>query len=75
MVASIGTGVAITENRKNFQINLDLQYPSGIQYSILSTTFRGYTDIAAGVTGTQSATYYLSGCTYPSGEHTAIYHR
>jgi hypothetical protein len=61
MVASIGTGVAVAENRKNCQINLDLQYPSGFQYSILNTVFRGYADLAKGVSGTQSATYYFSG--------------
>jgi len=61
MVASIGKGVAVTENRKNCQVNLNLQYPSGFQYSILDTTFRGYADLAKGVTGTQSATYYFSG--------------
>jgi Domain of unknown function (DUF4360) len=64
MVASIGTGVAVTENRKNCQINLDLRYPSGFTYSVLNTQFRGYADLAAGVTGVQSATYYFSGCTY-----------
>jgi hypothetical protein len=62
MVASIGSGVAVTENRKNCQINLNLQYPAGFQYSILSTTFRGYASIAKGVTGLQQATYYFSGC-------------
>lgn len=62
MVASIGTGVPITENRKNCQLNINLQYPPGFQYSIFSTEFRGYAGLSANVTGTQSATYYFSGC-------------
>jgi hypothetical protein len=60
-VASLGNGVAVTENRKNCQLNINLQYPSGFQYSVLGTTFRGYAALTAGVSGTQSATYYFSG--------------
>jgi len=60
-VASIGPGVTITNNRANCQLNIDLEYPSGFQYSILSTEFRGYAQLDSGVTGTQSATYYFSG--------------
>ncbi|TVY78491.1 putative secreted protein [Lachnellula suecica] len=66
-VASIGPGVPITQNRVNCQLNLNLQYPSGFQYSILSTTFRGYAGLDKGVTGTQSATYYFSGLCDPTG--------
>jgi len=60
-VASIGPGVAVTAERVNCQLNINLQYPSGFQYSILGTTFRGYAGLDKGVTGTQSATYYFSG--------------
>jgi len=60
-VASIGPGVAVTNNRLNCQLNLDLQYPAGFQYSVLGTEFRGYAGLDAGVTGVQQATYYFSG--------------
>lgn len=60
-VASIGPGIAITENRKACQINLDIQYPGGFQYSILSADYRGYAAIDKGVTGTLKSTYYFSG--------------
>jgi len=60
-VASIGPDVAATETRKNCQLNVDLEYPSGFQYSVLSTEYRGYADLDAGVTGVQKATYYFSG--------------
>lgn len=60
-VASIGPTVAATENRKNCQLNLDLQYPSGFQYSVFTTQFRGYAALDKGVQGTQKATYYFSG--------------
>ncbi|CZS93212.1 uncharacterized protein RAG0_03596 [Rhynchosporium agropyri] len=60
-VASLGPGVPVTENRKNCQLNLELQYPGGFQYSISSTMYRGYVDVEKGVTGRQQATYYFSG--------------
>jgi len=60
-VASIGPGVDITQNRKNCQLNLDLEYPAGFQYSVFDTVYRGYVGISAGVTATQSAVFYYSG--------------
>ncbi|KAH6664924.1 hypothetical protein B0J14DRAFT_630365 [Halenospora varia] len=60
-VASIGPGVAIAQNRKNCQLNLDLRYPGGFQYSIFSTVYRGYVSLDAGVNGLQSSTFYFSG--------------
>jgi hypothetical protein len=66
-VASIGPGVAVTSNRVNCQLNINLKYPSGFQYSILGTEFRGYSKLDKGVTGVQSATYYFSGCMSPLG--------
>jgi len=72
-VASIGPGVAITDTRKNCQLNLDLEYPGGFQYSILDTVFRGYVGLDKGVTATQSATYYFSGQTAQSTCSTNFY--
>lgn len=72
MVASIGPGVAVTQNRKNCQLNIDLQYPSGFQYSILSTQFRGYAGLSAGVSGTQQATYYFSGSSTQASTSTSF---
>ncbi|KAL2064276.1 hypothetical protein VTL71DRAFT_4770 [Oculimacula yallundae] len=60
-VASIGPGVAVTENRKNCQLNIELQYPGGFQYSIASTMYRGYVDVDQGVSARQQNTYYFSG--------------
>jgi len=60
-VASIGPGVPVTQNRLNCQLNIDLQYPGGFQYSVLGTQFRGYAGLDTGVTGVQQATYYFSG--------------
>jgi hypothetical protein len=60
-VASLGPNVAVTENRKNCQLVVDIQYPGGFQYSILGADYRGYASIDKGVTGTLKSTYYFSG--------------
>jgi len=60
-VASIGPGVAVAQNRKNCQLNLDLRYPGGFQYSIFNTVYRGYVGLDAGVNGLQSTNFYFSG--------------
>jgi len=62
-IASIGPGISVTEQRKNCQLNVDLEYPGGFQYSILSADYRGYSAIQKGVTGTLKSTYYFSGQT------------
>jgi hypothetical protein len=60
-IASTGPGIALTEQRKNCQLNVDIQYPGGFQYSVLSADYRGYASIQKGVTGTLKSTYYFSG--------------
>ncbi|ORY06369.1 hypothetical protein BCR34DRAFT_590611 [Clohesyomyces aquaticus] len=62
-IASIGPGIAVTESRKNCQLNVDITYPGGFQYSVLSADYRGYAAIQKGVTGTLKSTYYFSGQT------------
>lgn len=62
-IASIGPGIAVTEQRKNCQLNVDITYPGGFQYSILSADYRGYAAIQKGVTGVLKSTYYFSGNT------------
>jgi hypothetical protein len=71
-VASMGKGVAITESRKNCQLNIDLLYPSGFQYSVFSADYRGYVALDKGVTGTQKSTYYFSGYTQQSSTQTSF---
>jgi len=61
MVAQVGASATASDGRKNCQINLLLNYPSGFTYTVLNTQFRGFADIPSGYTGLQSATYYFSG--------------
>lgn len=62
-VASVGPGVAITESRKNCQLNVGIFYPPGFQFSLFQADYRGYAGLDAGVNGTQKSTYYFSGQT------------
>ncbi len=61
IVGLIGNAVATSKQRKNCQLTLELQYPGGFQYSILSADYRGYANIEKGVTGTLKSTYYFAG--------------
>lgn len=60
-VASSGPGTTITDQRKNCQINIDMHFPQGFQYSVASVTYRGYAQLPFGVSALQKATYYFSG--------------
>ncbi|PMD64412.1 uncharacterized protein K444DRAFT_555040 [Hyaloscypha bicolor E] len=59
--AEVGATTQPMDARKFCQINLDLHYPQGFQFSVLSTTFRGFVGLDKGVTATLSALYYFSG--------------
>ena len=60
-IAQIGPGTMPTDHRKNCQINLDVHYPGGWQFSLFSVDYRGFEALDAGITGNQLATYYFSG--------------
>jgi len=62
-VAQIGPGTLPADHRKNCQVNLDVHYPGGWQFSLFSVDYRGFENIDRGVTGHQAATYYFSGQT------------
>jgi hypothetical protein len=62
-IASVGPGVAVTENRKNCQMTLNIHYPGGFQFSIFEADYRGYAQLDANVAGLQKSTYYFSGST------------
>eukprot|EP01125_Pyxidicula_operculata_P021408 TRINITY_DN8233_c0_g1_i1.p1 TRINITY_DN8233_c0_g1~~TRINITY_DN8233_c0_g1_i1.p1 ORF type:complete len:198 (-),score=10.09 TRINITY_DN8233_c0_g1_i1:18-611(-) len=59
--ASVGSGIPVTESRKNCQISVRIHVPSGWQYSIVDVTFRGYVMLDSGLRGTQKSTYYFQG--------------
>lgn len=61
--AEIGPHISPKKKRKNCQLNVNLRYPAGFQYSIFSADYRGYAHLDKGVTGVQKSTYYFSGQT------------
>jgi len=60
-VVETGPGKPITGARKNCQINVNLHYPAGYQYSLYSQNYRGFVKLDPGVRGFQQATFYFSG--------------
>ena len=65
-IAKTGKGYPVDQSRKNCQSNFKIQYPSGWQFSVAKTTYRGYASLPAGVTGIARSTYYFSGSSaYP----------
>ncbi len=60
-VAEVGPGVPFNQKRKNCQINVDLDFPQGWSYSILTVDYRGYVALEGGVKGAQQSSYYFQG--------------
>ncbi|MGP4110753.1 DUF4360 domain-containing protein [Streptomyces sp. 4N509B] len=60
-LAMAGAGASATDFRKNCQLNLAVQVPSGFTYAIAQVDYRGYASIARGATGTEKASYYFQG--------------
>ncbi len=60
-IAEVGPGVPFRERRKNCQINLDLDFPSGWSYTIFTVDYRGYAALERGTKASQQASYYFQG--------------
>lgn len=60
-IAEVGPGIAATAARKNCQLNLQINVPSGFTYAISQTDYRGYANLAAGATAIEKASYYFAG--------------
>ena len=60
-VVQSGPGISPIENRKACNLNVDLVYPQGWQYSIFTATYRGYAALDKDTIGTQKSTYWFTG--------------
>jgi hypothetical protein len=60
-VAQTGPGVPLSEARKNCQIAIDLDFPSGWSYSLATLDYRGFVTLDAGVSAAQTSSYYFQG--------------
>jgi hypothetical protein len=61
MTAEVGPGVPFINKRKNCQVNIDLDYPTGWQYTVESTTYAGHAAIDEGVQAIAGSAYYFQG--------------
>jgi hypothetical protein len=60
-IAEVGPGVAFSSRRKNCQLNIDLDFPQGWSFSILTVDYRGYVSLEPRVAGLQQSSYYFQG--------------
>ncbi|KAJ3226389.1 hypothetical protein HK099_004967 [Clydaea vesicula] len=74
-IASAGPNVPITENRKNCQINVQLNVPQGWRYSLATIDYRGFVQVDKGVTAQQKASYYFQGFTETASKITNFDYR
>jgi hypothetical protein len=60
-IAEVGPGVPFNQKRKNCQINLDLDYPSGWSYAVKKVSYSGFVDLDSRVTATAQTSIYFQG--------------
>ena len=60
-IAEVGQGILRSASRKNCQVSVNLSFPQGWSYSVVSFDYRGYAFLDRNVTGTQKVSYYFQG--------------
>jgi hypothetical protein len=60
-MAQVGPQAKPTDFRKNCQLNLRVNVPSGFTYGIASTDYRGFAHLERGATALERANYYFQG--------------
>jgi len=60
-IVNVGPGTVASDSRKNCRVSINLQFPSGYQFSIIESRFQGYASLPSGETGTCRAAYTFSG--------------
>jgi hypothetical protein len=60
-VASAGSGKDVIDGRKNCQLGVQINVPSGFTYAVARADYAGWGRIAQGATGLQRANYYFQG--------------
>lgn len=60
-LAQTGPGSKPTDFRKNCQLNISVNVPSGFTYAISQVDYRGYAHLEDGARGVERASYYFQG--------------
>lgn len=60
-IAEVGPGVPFIQRRKNCQLTVDLDFPSGWTYTVVTVDTRGYIAADPGTNVTQQSSYYFQG--------------
>jgi len=60
-IAQVGVGAKPTDFRKNCQLNLRVNVPSGFTYAISQVDYRGFAALENGATALERANYYFQG--------------
>ena len=63
-IAEAGPGISLRDGRKNCQITVDLDFPAGWQYALMSFDYRGFAYLDKGVQAEQGVSYYFQGQGY-----------
>ena len=61
LIAEAGPSSSLSNARKNCAINIDLEYPDGWIFTIVSVDYRGFANLQDAVNGTIKSTYYFQG--------------
>jgi hypothetical protein len=59
--AQVGVGAEPTDFRKNCQLGLNVHIPQGYTFAITEADYRGFSDLAPGAIGYETANYYFQG--------------
>lgn len=71
-IAEAGWGISLRESRKACQVIVDLRYPAGWSYSVISFDYRGFADLDDGVSATQKVDYYFQGFSQTASLRTTL---
>jgi hypothetical protein len=59
--AEVGPDVPLSQSRKNCQLNLDFDYPSGWQYTVESVSYNGHVLLEDGLDALVGSSFYFQG--------------
>ncbi len=62
-IAEAGPGIPLSATRRNCQLTIDMDFPQGYSYSIVTFDYRGYASLDRRVEATQKSSYYFQGQT------------